>query len=76
MVARHINFQQAKLRYFRKYHGRFFAILLRAFLLLDYGWQIVVESVKGLLGHKRPLRRQRVQAYWQVIKSGLRPAGY
>jgi len=76
VVARHINFQQAKLRYFRKYHGRFFAILLRAFLLLDYGWQIVVESVKGLLGHKRPLRRQRVQAYWQVIKSGLHPAGY
>ena len=76
VVARHINFQQAKLRYFRKYHGRFFAILLRIFLLLNYGWQMVLEGVKGLVGHKRPLRRQRVQAYWQLIKSGLHPAGY
>ncbi|MBE2221062.1 MAG: glycosyltransferase family 2 protein [Anaerolineae bacterium] len=76
VVARHINFQQAKLRYFRKYNGRFFAILLRIFLLLNYSWQIVLEGGKGLLGHKRPLRRQRIQAYWQVIRSGLRPAGY
>ena len=76
VVARHINFQQAKLRYFRKYNGRFFAILLRLFLLLNYGWQMILEGGKGLVGHKRPLRRQRVQAYWQVIKSGLHPAGY
>lgn len=76
VVARHINFQQAKLRYFRKYNGRFFAILLRIFLLLNYGWQLILEGIKGIVGHKRPLRRQRVQAYWQVIKSGLRPAGY
>ncbi|NHZ72408.1 MAG: glycosyltransferase [Aquificales bacterium] len=76
VVARHINFQRAKLRYFRKYHGRFFAILLRMFLLLNYSWQILLESAKGLLGHKRPLRQQRVRAYWQVLRSGLRPAGY
>ena len=76
VVARHINFQQAKLRYFRKYNGRFTALVLRLFLLLNYSWQLILEAVKGLLGHKRPLRRQRVQAYWQVIRSGLRPAGY
>lgn len=76
VVARHINFQQAKLRYFRKYNGRFAALVLRLFLLLNYAWQMVLEAVKGLLGHKRPLRRQRIQAYWQVIRSGLRPAGY
>lgn len=76
VVARHINFQQAKLRYFRKYHGRFPALVLRLFLLLNYGWQLVLEAGKGLLGHKRPLRRQRVQAYWQVLRSGLHPAGY
>jgi N-acetylglucosaminyl-diphospho-decaprenol L-rhamnosyltransferase len=76
VVARHINFQQAKLRYFRKYHGRFPALVLRLFLLLNYGWQMILEAVKGLLGHKRPLRRQRVRAYWQVLRSGLRPAGY
>jgi N-acetylglucosaminyl-diphospho-decaprenol L-rhamnosyltransferase len=76
VVARHINYQQAKLRYFRKYNGRFPALALRVYLLLNYGWQMVVEAGKGLLGHKRPLRRQRVYAYWQVIRSGLRPAGY
>jgi GT2 family glycosyltransferase len=76
VVARHINFQQAKLRYFRKYNGRFAAGVLRLFLLLNYAWQMGIEGVKGMLGHKRPLRRQRIQAYWQVIRSGLHPAGY
>lgn len=76
ITARHINFNRAKLRYFRKYHGRFLAFVLRIFLLLGYVYQIVVEGVKGLLGHKRPLRKQRIQAYWQVVRSGLKPAGY
>ena len=76
VTARHINFQRAKLRYFRKYHGRFVSGVLRVFLLLNYMWQIIVEGIKGLLGHKRPLRWQRVRAYWQVVRSGLRPAGY
>jgi N-acetylglucosaminyl-diphospho-decaprenol L-rhamnosyltransferase len=76
VVARHINFQRAKLRYFRKYHGRFPAAALRLFLWLTYLGQLVVEGMKGLLGHKRPLRQQRVRAYWAVLRSGLRPAGY
>jgi hypothetical protein len=76
VTARHVNFNRAKLRYFRKYHGRFPAIVLRFFLLFNYGWQLVLEGMKGLAGHKRPLRRQRVRAYWRVLRSGLRPAGY
>jgi len=76
VTARHINFQRAKLRYFRKYHSRLAANLLRLFLLFSYAWQLVLEGVKGVLGHKRPLRRQRVSAYWAVLRSGLRPAGY
>jgi GT2 family glycosyltransferase len=76
VTARHINFQRAKLRYFRKYHGFLVTLALRLFLLLNYIWQLALESVKGLLGHKKELRRQRVKAYWQVIRSGLRPAGY
>lgn len=75
VVARHINFQRAKLRYFRKYHGRFPAALLRSFLWLTYLWQLIIEGLKGLLGYKRPLRQQRVRAYWAVLRSGLRPAG-
>jgi hypothetical protein len=76
VTARHVNFNRAKLRYFRKYHGRFPAAVLRLFLLFNYGWQLVLEGMKGLAGHKRPLRRQRVRAYWRVLRSGLRPAGY
>lgn len=76
VTSRHINFQRAKLRYFWKYHGRPAANLLRFFLLLNYLWQILLEGAKGLVGHKRALRWQRVSSYWQVIKSGLPPAGH
>lgn len=76
VTDRHINFQRAKLRYFRKYHGRWPTTLLRILLLLMYGWQIVLEALKGMLGHRRPLRWQRIRSYWQVLRSGLRPAGH
>lgn len=76
VTARHINFQRAKLRYFRKYHGGLATAVLRLVLIMNYMWQLLLEGLKGLVGHKRPLRWQRVQAYWQVIRTGLRPAGY
>ena len=67
-----IHFQQSKLRYVRIWHGTRSARLLRVFLLLMYLHQLLLEAAKGLLGHKRPLRRQRVRAYWQVLRSGLK----
>lgn len=76
VTARHIHFQRAKLRYFRKYHGQPAAAFLRLVLLLNYVGQMFIEVGKGLVGHKRPLRWQRVKAYWQVIRTGLKPAGY
>lgn len=76
VTERHINFQQAKLRYFRKYYGRVPALILRIFLLATYLWQIMVEAAKGILGHQRAMRRQRIQSYWQVVRSGLHPAGF
>jgi GT2 family glycosyltransferase len=76
VMARHINFQRAKLRYYRKYHGWAQTFILRLFLLLVYAWQLVLELVKGALGSKRELRRDRVRTYAQVLRSGLRPAGY
>jgi N-acetylglucosaminyl-diphospho-decaprenol L-rhamnosyltransferase len=72
LPARHINFQTSKVRYFRKYHGRVVAETLRWFLLCSYAWQVGVEGVKWLIGHRRSLRAQRVAAYWQVLRSGLR----
>ncbi len=76
VVERHINYQRAKLRYFRKYRGPWAALLIRLVLLINYAWQLVVEGAKGLIGHKRDLRWQRVRAYWIVLRSGLPPAGY
>jgi GT2 family glycosyltransferase len=76
VTARHINFQRAKLRYYRKYHGRVLAFVLRLFLLAVYAWQLALEVVKGVLGSRRELRRVRVRTYLDVLRSGLRPAGY
>jgi len=70
--ARHIYFQASKVRYARKYHGWLVAELLRAWLLAQYGWQIVVEGAKWLVGHRRDLRASRIQAYVTVIGTGLR----
>lgn len=73
VVARsHIYFQKSKLRYTRKYYGWLMSELLRDFLLLNYTWQLGLESAKWLVGHKRDLRRERIGAYWQVIRTGLR----
>jgi GT2 family glycosyltransferase len=68
----HILFQQSKLRYFRKYHGPVISGILRAFLQLNYVFQLVIETAKWLLGHKRALRQSRMSAYWQVLRSGLK----
>jgi hypothetical protein len=69
---KHIWFQQSKIRYFRKHHGATFATVLRLFLVLNYLLQLLIEGAKGLIGHKREMRRERVRAYWQVIRSGLK----
>ena len=67
-----IHFQTSKLRYFRKHHGSAQYLILRAILLLQFGWQLCLESVKGALGHKRELRARRVRIYWRVLRTGLR----
>lgn len=72
VARRQILFQQSKLRYFRKYHGVFAAQILRLYLLVSYLIQLAIESLKGLLGHKRALRQERVRQYWQVLRSGLK----
>jgi N-acetylglucosaminyl-diphospho-decaprenol L-rhamnosyltransferase len=70
--ARHIYFQSSKVRYFRKHHGAFQAEALRWFLLVTYVYQMAREALKWLVGHKRAMRAERVRAYRQVLRSGLR----
>ena len=70
-ALKQIHFQTSKLRYFRKHHGYAQYLFLRAILLLQFAWQLCLESLKGALGHKRHLRAQRVRVYWQVLRHGL-----
>jgi GT2 family glycosyltransferase len=69
---RHIRFQSSKVRYFRKHHGLLAGEMVWAFLMATYVFQLVEEAAKWALGHKRPMRRERIGAYWAVLRSGLR----
>jgi len=71
-AATHIRFNTSKVRYFRKYHGALAGELLRWYLLSHFAVQLGLEWLKGVLGHKRELRRARVAAYRAVLRSGLR----
>lgn len=67
----HVHFQHSKLRYFRKFHGVGAALVLRIVMVFNYLWQLGLEGTKWLVGHKRPLRGERVRAYWLVLRSLL-----
>lgn len=67
-----IHFHTSKLRYFRKHHGYATYLLLRVIILLLFAWQMVIEGAKGLIGHKRDMRAQRVKIYWEVLRNGLK----
>ncbi len=60
-------FNRSKVRYFAKHHGAAQAALLRSTLQAQFLWQMGLEAAKWLLGHRRPLRAERLRAYWAVI---------
>lgn len=70
-AATHIRFNTSKVRYFRKYHGAFAAESLRVWLLSNFAFQLFLEWVKSLVGHKRELRHERIRVYRAVLRSGL-----
>jgi GT2 family glycosyltransferase len=71
-AARHVHFNTSKVRYAAKWFGPGWSELLRRYLLLEFRIQLVVEAVKWLLRSKPALRRERIAAYRQVLRSGLR----
>ncbi len=73
-ARRHIDFNTSKVLFYRRRYGRLFGEGRRAFLLLTYAVQFGQEGAKWLLGHKRPLRRQRLATYLRVLRSRLRLA--
>jgi N-acetylglucosaminyl-diphospho-decaprenol L-rhamnosyltransferase len=70
-TARTIRFQRSKIRYYRKYFGPGWSLVVRLFLLGAFAFQLAEEIFKWVLGHKRALRRERMSSYWQVLSSGL-----
>ncbi|MCS7251714.1 MAG: glycosyltransferase family 2 protein [Anaerolineae bacterium] len=67
-AVQHLAFQQSKIRYFRKHHGRMAAAALRAFLIGQYLWQIAIEGFKAALGHKGAMRWKRIRIYMRVVQ--------
>ncbi len=72
---RHRMFQRSRIRYFGKHHGALAGFLLRWGILAQYAVELVVEALKGALGHRRELRRERVSAYAALLRDGLHPEG-
>lgn len=72
LARRDIYFHSSKVHYFKKHHGALQGELLRYFLLGMFAFQFLEEGAKFLVGHKRDLRAQRMKAYAQVLKSGLK----
>ena len=67
-AARTIRFQRSKIRYAQKWFGAGWAGTLRVFLWLTFAFQWGEESLKWLAGHKRLLRKKRMDAYKDVLK--------
>lgn len=80
VAARHIRFHSSRVRYVQKYHGTLAAAAVRSFLLLTFVYQWLEEAAKWLAGFllrgqraQQAMRRQRMAAYGQVLRSRLRP---
>ncbi len=67
-AARTIRFQRSKIRYAQKWFGAGWAGTLRVFLWLTFAFQWGEESLKWLAGHKRLLRKKRMDAYKDVLR--------
>lgn len=72
VAVRHIRFHTSRVRYFRKHRGQLAAETLRYLILAMFSMEWVLEAVKRLVGSKRGLRRERMRAYGELMRSGLR----
>jgi GT2 family glycosyltransferase len=68
-ARRLILFHRSRLRYVRIVHGKRLAGLVRRFLRLAYGAELLVEGAKWLAGHRRPLRAARVATYRELLRA-------
>jgi GT2 family glycosyltransferase len=67
-ARRQCEFNESKCRYTRKWHGLAIALALRWFLFGAAALQLAEESLKLAIGHKRELRRARVDMWANVLR--------
>ena len=72
LVARDRMFQASKLRYAAKWHGRWVAHALRAYLVLEYVARGMEEGLKLALGSRVPERRARLRVIGRGLRATLR----
>ncbi len=64
-----ITFHRSRLRYARLRYGNRLATALRVFLIAAYGAELFIEGGKWLLGHRRDLRRRRMEGYLAFLRA-------
>ena len=72
VAARHIRFNRSKVRYFEKHHGQTAAATLRLALLAMFAVEWLLEAAKYFLGSQQPMRRSRMNAYGELLRTRLR----
>lgn len=68
-IRRLILFHRSRLRYARMRYGDRLAQMVRLFLLAAYTAELMIESGKWLLGHRRDLRARRVTACLALLRA-------
>lgn len=66
------EFDTSRVQLTERLHGVGWARVVRSAILLDYTIRLLRELAKGLLGHRRDLRRARVRFYFAALRRGLR----
>jgi GT2 family glycosyltransferase len=72
IAARHIRFNRSKVRYFEKHHGERSATTLRLALLAMFAVEWLIEAAKYVLRSQPSLRRSRMNAYGELLRTRLR----
>lgn len=66
-LTRHLHFQRSRILLAALWYGPSFARQYRRFVQATYLWELLIETGKHLLGHRRNLRRQRMWVYATVL---------
>lgn len=67
-TAKQLYFQQSKIYLAQIWYGTVFAHFLCLFLWLSYAWELLLEGLKWLLGHRKSLRSQRIASYLTILR--------